>query len=147
MIFMATWTPSQTIDDRERQMATNHSAWVFPADASSVRLARAAVTAILGTGGWDEEGIDDAALMTSELATNAVMHARSSYTLSIDLDGSHVRVEVRDASAEPPRVSHVDPLGENGGRGLAIVDAIADRWGSEPNIYGKAVWFEQSRVW
>lgn len=84
---------------------------------------------------------DDAALVATELATNAVLHAGPPATLRLcRLDGT-VRIEVRDRSPRPPVV--VDPTDEAmTGRGLRLIDALAERWGVEPVEGGKVVWCE-----
>jgi anti-sigma regulatory factor (Ser/Thr protein kinase) len=113
-------------------------------DAASVGLAREAVRSRLHREGL-EDLVDDATLLTSELVTNAVLHARTPIGISIACDGRAVRVDVRDASS-------VEPASQNraatipGGLGLHIVAACASRWGLDrlPGG-GKAVWFELSR--
>jgi anti-sigma regulatory factor (Ser/Thr protein kinase) len=114
----------------------------MPPEAASVSLARHRIVDLLRANGWGEERIDAAALMTSELATNAVEHAQTPYTLTIDLTAQTLRVDVRDASTSAPVVSPVAPHRLLGGRGLALVAALADRWGYEPLPDGKSVWFE-----
>lgn len=52
-----------------------------------------------------------------------------------------MRVEIADGSDEPPVVQQPDPWA-SGGRGLMLVEALADRWGYEPLPHGKVVWFE-----
>lgn len=86
--------------------------------------------------------VDDAALLTTELAANAVRHATSGcFGLSLSRHGDRVRVEVADASLDPPIVLRPDPMATSG-RGLMLVDALADRWGFERRPDGKIVWFE-----
>jgi anti-sigma regulatory factor (Ser/Thr protein kinase) len=117
-------------------------AWILPATAWSVSRARHAVIDLLRANSWDEEGIDEAALMTTEIATNAVLHARTPYTLTIDVSIQRLRVDVRDASTLPPRVIPLASASALGGRGLALVSALADQWGYQSTIDGKSVWFE-----
>jgi serine/threonine-protein kinase RsbW len=115
----------------------------MPAHPASVLLSRRRVTRALRADGWNNERIDDVALMTSELTTNAVEHAGTPFTLVIELSDHVLRVEVRDGSvalpvAEPTTPSPVAMRG----RGLALVAALSDRWGYEPDADGKFVWFE-----
>ncbi|HZR14231.1 MAG TPA: ATP-binding protein [Acidimicrobiia bacterium] len=119
----------------------------LPACPTSVGTARHAVTTELRAAGLDDL-TDVATLLTSELATNAVRHARTRFRLSVERDGPCLRVEVTDASDEPRRVSPSDPLHdpvtpEPGGLGLALVTALATRWGFEQRRGdGEVVWFE-----
>jgi hypothetical protein len=84
--------------------------------------------------------VDDAAVIITELATNAVLHARTGFTVTIScrLDGS-IRVAVRDASLLPPRLRQPAPF-EGSGRGLGLVAAIATGWGTDVLADGKVVW-------
>jgi anti-sigma regulatory factor (Ser/Thr protein kinase) len=84
---------------------------------------------------------DDVALLTSELVTNAVLHARSPVRVAIARVAGGVRVEVGDGSINAPVVSHY-PLDAQTGRGLAMVDAAASAWGVDRRDGGKVVWFE-----
>ena len=84
---------------------------------------------------------DEVTLLVSELASNAVRHAGTPFTVGLGCDGSVVRVEVSDGSSALPEPS-VPPLEAVTGRGLMIVDALATRWGVEPTPTGKTVWFE-----
>ena len=84
--------------------------------------------------------VDDAAVITTELATNAVLHARTGFTVTISCraDGA-IRVAVRDASLLPPRLRRPAPT-EGSGRGLGLVAAIATGWGTDVLPDGKVVW-------
>ena len=89
--------------------------------------------------------LDEALLLVSELVTNAILHARSAVQLTmIVLDGA-VRFEVRDTGAALPAVRPPSETSLNG-RGLSLLDAVADRWGVEQRTPrrgpGKVVWFE-----
>jgi hypothetical protein len=89
--------------------------------------------------------VDDAAVITTELATNAVIHARTDFTVTISrLPGGAIRVGVRDASPVPPRPRHPRPLA-NSGRGLGLVEAIAAGWGADLLDDGKVVWAQFGR--
>lgn len=86
-----------------------------------------------------------ATLLTSELVTNGILHARSDIELLLRLNGQTVRVEVRDEGRGTPVRREVG-LESTNGRGLALVETLAGRWGVEPidpgTGRGKAVWFE-----
>ena len=86
--------------------------------------------------------LDDAKLLVSELVTNAVARALSPVELRVTEYGSAVRVEVHDRSERLP-VPTPAPLDAESGRGLTIVERLADRWGTDrvPET-GKSVWFE-----
>lgn len=86
---------------------------------------------------------DTAELLTSELVTNALLHAGTDLTVHVErIDhGSSVRIAVDDGSATAPRLG--EPTGDDvGGRGLPLVATLASRWGWEPLPHGKRVWFE-----
>jgi anti-sigma regulatory factor (Ser/Thr protein kinase) len=100
------------------------------------REARAAVAALAEWLG--PARTEDARLLLTELAANAVMHGQGSILLSVEIADGRARFSVYDdGQAEP----HVRPEpGPDGGWGLRIVDRLADRWGvTRP---GTRVWFE-----
>ncbi|MFL4910038.1 SpoIIE family protein phosphatase [Streptomyces sp. MMS24-I2-30] len=90
---------------------------------------------------------DDLQLMTSEVVTNALVHAGSDVDIRIRFFGDRVRLEVRDEATDPP-VPALYSLSEEGssraehGRGLYLVDALARAWNTSPNGRGKTVWLE-----
>jgi hypothetical protein len=89
--------------------------------------------------------IDDAALIVSELATNAVLHARTDFTVTLSrLPEGTIRLAVRDASMARPRPRRAGPL-DGSGRGLGLVAAFATGWGAEFLPDGKVVWAELTR--
>ncbi len=97
----------------------------------------------------DEDTSDSAQLCLSELVTNAVIHARTSCELTVQLEAGLLTVVVRDLggssrAADPasylPVPDDEDPL-RVFGRGLTLVDALADRWGSERDASGTTAWF------
>lgn len=98
---------------------------------------------------WQVEGdqLDTAELCLSELVTNAVIHAGTSSELTVSLEEGLLTVVVRDlggssrpAEATVHLVEDDDPL-RVFGRGLQLVDALADRWGSESDATGTTSWF------
>jgi anti-sigma regulatory factor (Ser/Thr protein kinase) len=80
----------------------------------------------------------DVALVTSELASNAVRHAATPFEVVLDFSSGHVRVEVRDASPAVPRGGAADDGAT--GRGLGVVDRLASSWGVDATDRGKVVW-------
>lgn len=110
-------------------------------DRHAASRARRFVVETLTGWGVDQDVIDDCELLTSELVTNAVLHARSPSKLRIERRGNHVWVAVHDASPAPPRLRDYGPDAVTG-RGLLLVDRLARRWGTEPDAHGKYVWFE-----
>ncbi len=92
----------------------------------------------------DLDVLDVIILLTSEVVTNAVLHARTEARLKVVVGRAAVRVEVIDGERrEPvPRRAAVD---DTSGRGLQLVDALSSRWGVEALRAGKRVWFEVDR--
>ena len=92
--------------------------------------------------GWGcDDAIPDAQLLVSELVTNAVLHARSATLVTVERNGTTLRVSVEDDSPAQPRLRELGPEAVTG-RGLLLVDRIAQRWGVDPRAAGKCVWFE-----
>lgn len=109
----------------------------LPAKATSPSRARRFVTATLA--GWGVES-DDAALVVSELVTNALLHARTSMTVELAEDGDDVvRLSVSDGSAQALQERHFS-LESGTGRGLRLLDALALAWGVDEHKSGKTVW-------
>ena len=108
------------------------------ADLSSVGLARRFLRESLEA--WAAEGYDLAApQVVSELATNAALHARSTYTVHLRLEADALLVEVSDSSPVRPQVRHYG-LDATTGRGIALVEALSNAWGVESSPTGKTVW-------
>jgi hypothetical protein len=105
---------------------------------SSVGMARTFVTEALHVVG-DLDSISDwARLVTSELATNAVIHARTEFDVGVDTNGEVV-ISVSDHEATAP-VLVERGLESSGGRGISIVARSSGAWGVEPRGIGKRVW-------
>ena len=81
-------------------------------------------------------------LLVSELVTNALLHGRPPLELRVAAIGEKVRVEVHDAAGDHPPARAFPPPDAPHGRGIEIVAALANRWGSAPSPLGKVVWFE-----
>lgn len=114
----------------------------LPGAPASVRSARRLVAEALRS--WELEHLEEpAVLLTSELVTNSVLHARTKLAVEVGRTAEVVRVVVRDGSRRRPLQRRHDVTAATG-RGLGLLDAVAWRWGCEdaPPPYAKAVWFE-----
>jgi anti-sigma regulatory factor (Ser/Thr protein kinase) len=93
-----------------------------------------------------DDATETAALLVTELVTNAVLHANGpSLWLSVEETTTDVlHVTVRDGSRQgiPRNCAQQPDQHRTGGRGLFMVDALSTRWGWEPLDIGKSVWFE-----
>ena len=91
-----------------------------------------------------DAALDAVMLLTSELATNAVLHARSGFAVLVARQGNQVRVEVLDGSPVPPRRRHNSSTAATG-RGVGLVETLATAWGVTPQDqlegFAKGVWF------
>ena len=109
----------------------------------SAGIVRHALRALLGEQGAGEVG-DTAELLITELVANAARHARGQVRVQAGLRSGLLLVEVLDSNKTLP-VSGPDVDWESeSGRGIALVEALADRWGADPLPSGKRVWFELS---
>ncbi|MGW0609192.1 ATP-binding protein [Streptomyces sp. NPDC002788] len=131
-------------DVRERAQAPQLRRRLGRADLRAVPEARRALRELLGQ--WGKPGRSDlpdiAELLTSELVTNAIVHTDHDALLTATVGPRGLRVEVRDFVARRPRLRA--PAADEGtnGRGLFLVQSLADAWGVRPHGVGKAVWFE-----
>ena len=115
---------------------------LFPPDSQSVAAARKFV---LDTGWSDDADLNlRLATVVSELVTNAILHARTAFVVTVSPEQERIRVAVYDESNTFPTQRTYDALHPTG-RGLRIVEALADRWGVAPEQAGKTVWFEVER--
>jgi anti-sigma regulatory factor (Ser/Thr protein kinase) len=112
----------------------------FDATPGAVREARAFLEDAIAAR-IDPESRSDLVLALSELATNAVRHARTPFEVVVETDG-YVRLEVEDDSTELPAVRAPSDDSESG-RGLVIVDQLCDRWGVHVVHEKKCVWCER----
>lgn len=112
----------------------------FSATTTSVAAARRFIAQVLA--GIDRPALETIALMVSELATNCVRHAQTSYTITVRRGDRDIHVSVRDGGAGHARVRHPSPS-DTHGRGLQIVSALAAEWGvdEDPKRPGKTAWF------
>lgn len=137
---MSVTLPEPRFDDR-------HATWRvasarFPAVPSAIPQSRRFVRRHVD----DPTLADQALLLVSELATNAMEHAGTAFEVTVVTGAESVRIEVSDGSNMPPLVGH-RPIDSERGRGLRIVEALAAGWGSgaRPGTDGKVVWCELLR--
>lgn len=128
-----------------------HVSLDLPCRAAALPPARAVARGALAA--WGRSRVSgDVELVVSELVTNAVLHAADSEVLQLSLvnltdgvrivvaDGSSITPVVRDLSGPPGSVDGRSYA--TSGRGMALVHALATRWGVDPREHGKQVWVE-----
>ena len=102
--------------------------------------ARRAVTAVLhGWGFRDPLWLQQAAVIASELVTNAVLHGGGCVELRVQAHEGGVRLSVADGSSVVPRRREPD---DGGGRGIAVIEALSAGWGVQDHQGGKRVWVD-----
>jgi len=87
--------------------------------------------------------LSDLMLVVSELATNAIVHARTPFSVGLRLAGGTARIEVRDDAPHLPNERSL-ALSTSNGRGLLIVATLANEWGVDWRSASKTVWAELS---
>jgi len=112
--------------------------------AASARSARRFVGRALDDAHVEKPVVDTVVLLTSEVVTNAVLHACSPIEVTIDIGPHAVRVQVCD---ELPGLREEPDRSRHGGWGLVLVAAMASHWGisARGDAAGKSVWFEVAR--
>jgi anti-sigma regulatory factor (Ser/Thr protein kinase) len=106
---------------------------------SDAGLARRFLSDLLPGIGWGDR-LDDACLLLGELIANVALHVRSVCIVRVRATPGILRIEVVDGSPAMPRLLHFSADATTG-RGMKLVDRIADSWGAEPLAAGKVVWF------
>jgi anti-sigma regulatory factor (Ser/Thr protein kinase) len=125
---------------RPAEEAHPDRAWrTFAPDPSEVFAARHFVLYVLDSWGLEME---DVPLLVSELATNAVLHARSDFEVTVIRSPQCIRVEVFDQNTRLPSFA-VAPTDAYSGRGLMLLRGLSTNWGVESHSeIGKTIWFE-----
>jgi anti-sigma regulatory factor (Ser/Thr protein kinase) len=130
---MNTMAPTCPTEVRSRRVR-------LAAGPAAVPEARGLVTAAIASWGVPVDA-EAASLLTSELVTNAILHAAcQDVVLDITCHRSRLRVDVHDTSRSQPAVVDV-PADAETGRGLLLVAALSAEWGFYPTPAGKAVYF------
>ena len=113
----------------------------FAAETDAPRRARHFVTGTLRAWGYEGAYLDDAKLVVTELATNAVIHVGSPFSVSVRAGDRGVRISVVDRSRIRPEMRAYDPLATSG-LGLRLITTVAERWSADVGPDGKTVWAE-----
>jgi DcmR-like sensory protein/histidine kinase-like protein len=114
----------------------------FRAGPDAPLAARRFVGGLLGRRPYgDRVDPDDAQLVVSELATNAVIHAGTPFSVAVRSDGYSVRISVQDWSSMQPVMRDNNPVAL-AGRGLRLISMVSRSWGVEYGPDGKTVWAE-----
>ncbi|MFD7964385.1 ATP-binding protein [Streptomyces zaomyceticus] len=118
---------------------------VLPCAPRSVAVARRLVAAVLDL--WQLPQLTEAAVtVASELATNAIVHAKThgaSIRVAVSLiEVDRIQVAVTDLDRRQPILVEHSAPDEEGGRGLALVASLSENWGVDPRYLGKRVWVE-----
>jgi anti-sigma regulatory factor (Ser/Thr protein kinase) len=111
------------------------------AEGGSCARARQVVRDAAASWGLSEDLADDAQLVVTELVSNGLDHGEGLITLTVSRRAGGMLVEVHDESSKQPLVRPVDPSSARG-RGMQLVQALSERWGTTPEVRGKVVWAE-----
>ncbi|MFC7892436.1 ATP-binding protein [Streptomyces sp. NPDC057381] len=127
-----------------RTAASKFSSLRVPPDTGAVSSTRRWVVAVVRD--WNlplvEDTVETLELLTGEVIANALVHTDNGCEVTVSWDGTRVRLEAEDGEASAlPRVASAG-LEDESGRGLRMVDGLAQAWGCRPTADGKAVWFE-----
>lgn len=120
--------------------------WESDPPVHAVPQTREQVTAVLAGWGLTGEPVEPTLLVVTELLSNAIDHARGPVRVSVERSAEAVRVEVGDATPDPPQLLPPDPTRARG-RGVHLVEALSLRWGWTPDPPGKVVWAEVPTEW
>ncbi|MEU5105640.1 SpoIIE family protein phosphatase [Streptomyces sp. NPDC021354] len=149
-VLISAMLPAQqlTADDTALLIARLHrlpaedvAVWPLPANPVAAGHAREYVREQLAAWGLDEL-VMTTELLASELVGNVVRHAKGPVQLRL-LRGRALVCEVSDGSATVPRIRRAADTDE-GGRGLQLVAALSQRWGTRYTAHGKSIWTEQA---
>ncbi|MEU9187745.1 ATP-binding protein [Streptomyces sp. NPDC048484] len=134
------------MEDTAESAPDQHSSWQLRrrlrrCDLRAVPEVRRALRELLAH--WGRPGrAETAELLTSEIVTNALVHTDQEALLTATVGPRGLRVEVRDFEARRPRLRVPNVSDGTHGRGLVLVQSLADAWGVRMHGVGKAVWFE-----
>jgi serine phosphatase RsbU (regulator of sigma subunit)/anti-sigma regulatory factor (Ser/Thr protein kinase) len=140
--------PGSTDDDVavlavEHAVAMSRSATMLvPAEPTGPSRVRQWMSTRLREWSVPEPVIGAAILCTSELTTNALLHAGTPAQVHIDLNAERLLVSVADTGTRGSVIrAHTDAMSSRG-RGLGLIEELSDSWGTDPTVRGSTVWFE-----
>ncbi|MFE3657202.1 ATP-binding protein [Streptomyces sp. NPDC059165] len=132
--------PLLPLDAPRARSSDREASWPLRREPTSVPHARRLVVAQLED--WALQHLEaPAELLVSELVTNAVCHTRGPLRLNLAVCDRRLHCEVEDTKSDGPVRCAVNSWDE-GGRGIGLLDMLADDWGSCPTATGKTTWFE-----
>jgi serine phosphatase RsbU (regulator of sigma subunit)/anti-sigma regulatory factor (Ser/Thr protein kinase) len=127
----------------EYAVTPSRSATMFvPAEPTGPSRVRQWMTARLRSWQVPEQAIGAAVLCTSELTTNALLHAGTPAQVHIDLSAERLLVSVADTGTRGSVVRARAEALSSRGRGLGLIEEMSDAWGTDPTVRGTTVWFE-----
>ncbi|BEL12456.1 hypothetical protein Q0Z83_106470 [Actinoplanes sichuanensis] len=149
MCSLATAAVPGTTDDDVAVLAVEHALAMsrsatlqVAAEPTSPSRVRQWMTTRLREWSVPEPVIGAAILCTSELTTNALLHAGTPAQVHIDLNAERLLVSVADTGTRGSVIrAHADTLASRG-RGLGLIEELSDSWGTDPTVRGSTVWFE-----
>jgi serine phosphatase RsbU (regulator of sigma subunit)/anti-sigma regulatory factor (Ser/Thr protein kinase) len=138
-----------TTEDDVAVLAVEHAvtpsrsaALEVPAEPTGPGRVRQWMSSLLVNWAVPEAVVGAAVLCTSELTTNALLHAGTPARVEIDLSAERLLVSVADSGTRGTVArAHTDTLSSRG-RGLGLIDQLSDAWGTDPSVRGSTVWFE-----
>jgi serine phosphatase RsbU (regulator of sigma subunit)/anti-sigma regulatory factor (Ser/Thr protein kinase) len=140
--------PGPTDDDVallavERAVALSRAATMHvAADPTGPSRVRQWMTTRLREWSVPEPVIGSAILCTSELTTNALLHAGTPAQVHIDLNAERLLVSVADTGTRGSVIRARTDAMSSRGRGLGLIEELSDSWGTDPSVRGSTVWFE-----
>jgi anti-sigma regulatory factor (Ser/Thr protein kinase) len=146
---LATAAVPGTTDDDVAVLAVEHAVapsrsatMLVPAEPTGPSRVRQWMTTRLRDWSVPEPVIGAAILCTSELTTNALLHAGTPAHVHIDLNAERLLVSVADTGTRGSVArARTDALSSRG-RGLGLIEELSDTWGTDPTVRGSTVWFE-----
>ncbi|MBO3742419.1 ATP-binding SpoIIE family protein phosphatase [Actinoplanes flavus] len=149
MCSLATAAVEGTTDDDVAVLAVEHALALsrsatmqVAAEPTGPSRVRQWMTTRLREWGVPEQVIGAAILCTSELTTNALLHAGTPAQVHIDLNAERLLVSVADTGTRGSVIrARADTLASRG-RGLGLIEELSDSWGTDPTVRGSTVWFE-----